>query len=470
MGSGLVIYYPHSWYFRLFLSLLLFCLPVVISPSAGTGQPQDKPSGILRLATFDIDATPPVGSILAYDTMTNVWDMGLRARGIVLLGAGKPVVLCSIDWIGIANGSQDAFQQALAAAAGTIPERVAVHTVHQHDAPECDFTAEQILLDAGLDPRNFDGSFARELIRRLGDAVKKSLQHTQPFTHIGTGEARVYEVASNRRILGEDGLVRDTRYTTCPDSALRAEPEGLIDPMVSVISFWNDNKPLAVLSYYATHPQSYYRTGVANPDFPGIARFLRQLEVPDALHVHFTGAGGNLGAGKYNDGSHVNRGILAQRLADGMKRAWESTRLEPVSAAEVSWSVDPISLPPSGNLEKLQADLNPQDTLGLFKSAGQLAWLQRCQTGKSIAVTCLKIGHARILHLPGEAFVEFQLAAKAERPDLFVAVAAFGDYGPYYICTEKAYEEGGYEAGPASNVSPGAERILMKSIHKVLRD
>jgi hypothetical protein len=284
------------------------------------------------------------------------------------------------------------------------------------------------------------------------------------------GEARVYEVASNRRILGEDGHVRDTRYTTCPDSALRAEPEGLIDPMVSLISFWNEDKPLAVLSSYATHPQSYYRTGIANPDFPGLARFFRQLEVPEALHVHFTGAGGNLGAGKYNDGSPVNRGILAQRLADGMKRAWENTRLEPVSASDLSWSVDFISLPPSLYLEKLQADLKLQDTLLLRSNAGPLAWLQRCQAGKPIPVSCLKIGHARILHMPGEAFVEFQLAAKAERPDLFVAVAAFGDYGPYYICTEKAYEEGGYEAGPASNVSPGAERILMKSIRKVLRD
>jgi glycosyltransferase involved in cell wall biosynthesis/gas vesicle protein len=55
--------------------------------------------------------------------------------------------------------------------------------------------------------------------------------------------------------------------------------------MVSLISFWNNDKPIAVLSYYASHPQSYYRTGVANPDFPGIARFLRQLAVPDALHI-----------------------------------------------------------------------------------------------------------------------------------------------------------------------------------------
>src|SRR5437868_9265817 len=51
----------------------------------------------LSLAKFDIDATPPVGSQLAYDPATNKWDLGLRARGIVILGAGEPIVLCAID-------------------------------------------------------------------------------------------------------------------------------------------------------------------------------------------------------------------------------------------------------------------------------------------------------------------------------------------------------------------------------------
>src|SRR6187399_1035773 len=93
----------------------------------------------LRLATFDVDATPPIGSRLAYDPVTNTWNLGLRARGIVLLGAGQPIVLCAVDWIGIANEGHDAFRRTLAEAAGTTPERVAVHALHQHDAPDCDF-------------------------------------------------------------------------------------------------------------------------------------------------------------------------------------------------------------------------------------------------------------------------------------------------------------------------------------------
>uniref|UniRef100_UPI003217E7C2 hypothetical protein n=1 Tax=uncultured Draconibacterium sp. TaxID=1573823 RepID=UPI003217E7C2 len=422
----------------------------------------------LRIATFDIDATPPVGSYLAYDQAIKKGDLGLRAKGVVLTGAGRPIVLCSVDWIGIANEGHDAFRQALADAVNTTPDRVAVHTVHQHDAPICDFSSERMLREAGFDVLSYNGDFAREVLVRLKNAANTSLNNTQKVTHIGLGEAPVYKVASNRRIVGEDGKIHATRYTTCKDSALRAEPEGLIDPMVSLVSFWNEKNPVAVLSYYAVHPQSYYRTGVANPDFPGIARFYRQLAVPDALHVHFSGAGGDLGAGKYNDGAHENRMILAERLADGMKRAWESTKLEAVTARSVKWNVKPVSLPYSEKLEEQRDWMNSGDLQFKTNNIFKIAWLQRLKAGKKLDITCLCLGSARIVHLPGEPFVQYQLSAKAERPDLFVAVAGYGDYGPGYIPTAESFKHGGYETGLASGVSSEAEKKLMNVIRKLL--
>jgi hypothetical protein len=428
----------------------------------------------LRLATFDMDVTPPVGSHLAYDPVTNKWDLGLRARGIVLLGAGEPIVLCAVDWIGIANEGHDAFREALARAAGTRPDRVALHALHQHDAPDCDFSAERILKEAGMDARQFEGEFQREVLTNLETMARQSLSRAQPVTHLGLGEAAVENVASNRRIFGPDGKVRGVRYTACADPDLRDAPEGTIDPMVSVVSFWDGEKPVAVLSYYATHPQSYYRTGIANPDFPGLARFGRQLHVPAALHVHFNGAGGNIGAGKYNDGSPTNRLTLARRLADGMSRAWENTRRESLDASEVGWAVEAVALPPSRHLsrEQLEAQVkerHPQ--LVMLGNASRLAWLRRCESGRKIDLTCLKLGRARILHMPGELFVEYQLAAKAKRPDLFVAMAAYGDYGPWYIGTAVAYEEGGYETQPrSSNVAPEVEPVLMNAMDRLLRD
>ena len=455
------------------ITRMLACIALatgIQSHAGGAPNPPHSTSAALQVATFDVDATPPIGSMMAYDPVTNRWDLGLRARGIVLLGAGEPIVLCAVDWIGIANEGHDAFQSALARAARTPPRRVAVHTLHQHDAPDCDFSAERILTEAGLDPGQFDGRFQRQVISSLEAAVRESLPRARPVTQIGLGAARVEKVASNRRILGPDGKVRATRWTATPDADLRAAPEGTIDPVVSLVSFWDDERPVAVLSYYATHPQSYYRTGVPNPDFPGIARFFRQLAVPAALHVHFNGAGGNIGAGKYNDGSPENRLLLAERLADGMRRAWESTTRYSITAVDVSWTIESVALPPAKHLDKLEAQLKDRDTTFLSSGgASRLAWLRRCRDGRRIDVVCLGLGRARILHLPGELFVEYQLAAKAERPDLFVAMAAYGDYAPWYIGTALAYEEGGYETSPASsNVAPQVEGVLTTAIRKLL--
>ena len=421
----------------------------------------------LRISVFDIDATPPVGSWLAYDPMVNGWDLSLRARGIVITGADKPIVLCAIDWIGISNDSQDAFKSALAEAAGTTPTHVVVHTLHQHDAPICDFSAEEMLKTAGLTPTSFDGSFARQMIARLQQAVAASLPNAQPLTHIKTGKAPVYQVASNRRIIKADGTL-ETRYTACRDSALRSKPEGLIDPDVSLISFWNEDKPVAVLSFYATHPQSYYLTKIANPDFPGIARFYRQLAVPEALHIHFNGAGGNIGAGKYNDGSPENRLILAERLAEGMKNAWESSQSYAITPKDVSWGVEPVLLPIAEGLEEtIEKEMQTKDMRYLTNNMGQLGWIKRRKAGKAIDIACFKVGDARVLFMPGELFVEYQLAAKALRKDLFVTMAAYGDYGPFYIGTAEAYQQGGYEI-QSSPVTAGAEAILMDAIKKLL--
>ena len=63
-------------------------------PSNGAESPDVSPEPLagLRLATFDVDATPPVGSRLAYDSVTNKGELGLRARGVVLWGAEAPIV------------------------------------------------------------------------------------------------------------------------------------------------------------------------------------------------------------------------------------------------------------------------------------------------------------------------------------------------------------------------------------------
>src|SRR5690606_14282644 len=140
---------------------------------------------------------------------------------------------------------------------------------------------------------------------------------------------------------GRDGKVAIIRFSSSRDSAAHAAPEGTIDPWLKCVSFWNKDKPVAVMTYYATHPQSYYGTGDVSCDFVGIGRnaFEKLIDVPC---VHFNGAGGNIAAGKYNDGSPEMRPVLAGRIEAAMKKAWAATEKVPVSAKDLNWRTTPV--------------------------------------------------------------------------------------------------------------------------------
>jgi hypothetical protein len=54
------------------------------------------------------------------------------------------------------------------------------------------------------------------------------------------------------------------------------------------------------------------------------------------------------------------------------------------------------------------------------------------------------------------------------RPDATVQVRAYGDDGPGYIPTARAYLEGGYEPTVALS-SPDSEDILLRAMRKLLK-
>jgi hypothetical protein len=424
----------------------------------------------LHLATFSCDVTPPVGHPLCGGWIEPVRavDDPLRALGVVLLGPAAPVVLCAVDWCGIRNDAHLAWRKALAEAAHTTPERVAVQSVHPHNAPFADTAAEK-LLQAVKGPPSLDLAFFDRAVERTAAAVKASLARTTPFTHIGIGQAKVEQVASNRRVLGPDGKVKYTRTSATRDPRARAEPEGLIDPWLKTLSFWDDSKPLAALHYYATHPMSYYGDGRVSSDFCGLARDKRAAEDEKTFQAYFTGCAGNVTAGKYNDGNKANRAILRDRMHAAMKAAWKETKRHAVATWE--WRTEPLKLSarrePSFGKEQSTKAMEDVKAAKAKRNNGafQLTWLARLD--RPIDVTCLDIGPALVLHLPGEPFIEYQLAAQQMRKDRFVCVAGYGDGGPGYIPTDDAYLQGGYE--PTVALAAPCEKQLKRVMARALR-
>lgn len=425
---------------------------------------------MLRLATFRSDITPPIGHPLCagwYPAAEVVADP-LSALGVVLAPEGEPpIVLCALDWAELSNGDYSRWRVALAEAVKTTPERVAVHCIHAHDTPWPDRDAQDILDAHGCPDVIMAGDWAERVRAQAADAARAAMLYLQPCTEIGVGEARIDCIASNRRVMGADGKVKAVRWTKTADPAVRAEPEGLIDPMMKTIGFWNGDGPLAILHYYAVHPTSMDGTGVVTPEFVGLARNRRALE-HGVSHLYFTGGAGNITAGKYNDGIDDNRELFTRRIHYAM--AASEAAMERQKIGSLRWVVEEVCLPPREDLEEeaLRAQIRSQTGSARIRSKAALMLTYLRRREKPIPFTCLHLNdRVAIVHLPGETFIEYQLHAQTARPDAFVAVAGYGDLGTGYITLERSFAEGGYEPVDAF-VSGASEAIMRRTIDRIL--
>ena len=97
--------------------MLRFMSVVVVLVAVALGEARAELP--VKVGVFAVDASPPVGSPLAYDPTKGV-TQPLSCRGIVLIGEGRPIVLCAVNWIGIANDGQVEFRKALERPPGPI--------------------------------------------------------------------------------------------------------------------------------------------------------------------------------------------------------------------------------------------------------------------------------------------------------------------------------------------------------------
>lgn len=435
-------------------------------------QPTWADSPKLEIACFRADVSPPNGHPLCGGWIKPVegQDDTQEAIGLVLRGAGAPLVICSVDWTGLLNAAHVKWRETLAQAAGTTPDRVAVHCVHQHNAPFVCLESQRLcsqhddLRSAVVDPMFFDSSLSR-----TAESLQKSLAASRPVTRIATSQAKVERIAGNRRFLNAEGKISDWRGSASKNPVHQELPEGLIDPQLKTVAFYDGERRVAACHYYATHPMSYYGDGRVSSDFAGLARKRLQENDPDCTHLYFTGCAGNVAAGKYNDGTPLARRQLTDRLHAAMA---ESTRtLQPEPLERIAWQTQEIVPSPRSSFaeEALRKEIAKREN-GLanrIRPAMMLSWLRRCQAKVPVVLSAMHLNNATLLHLPAESFVEYQLRAQSFAPGRFVATAAYGDGGPWYVPVQEAYPQGGYEVGVAFS-EPTIDDMLSQGIRRLV--
>jgi hypothetical protein len=427
-----------------------------------------------RLSVFQAEITTPLGHPLMGGGIAPARSIEdpLYAHGFTLHGAGKPMALVALDWCEVRNDAYERWRSVLAEALETDPVRVLVCCLHQHDAPVADLEAQRLLEKHRAKGAVCDLDFHEKAVQRVARAAREAVKKRRPVTHLGLGQAKVAQVASNRRYIDDAGKVRYDRMSATRDAKIRAADEGTIDPWLKTLSFWDGDKALLAVSAYATHPMTYYGQGGVSADFVGLARKRRLADDPAVFQMYVSGCSGNVTAGKYNDGSKDNRPVLAERLYTAMKEAWKSTKRHPLKA--IDFRSTPLKLEARGGAGFTEEDLTKRlkddpKSFGQCLAALGLSWRKRVEAGKAIDVAAIDLGPAVLALLPAEAYVEYQLLAQKTRSDAFVVTAGYGECGPGYIPIERAWEERDGNLNDWCWVAPGSEKKMAQAITAALK-
>ena len=162
---------------------ILCLLAIIICYSASAAR--------FSIATFTADVTVPAN----HGMMDGLWKSKsladpLYAKGVVLFGGDQPVAFVSVDWCEIRNDAYDRWREVIAEAAGTTRARVLVSSIHQHDSPIADLTAQQILNNRKLEGSICDLEFHEVAVQRVAKAIHTAIKHRQPITDIGIPKQR----------------------------------------------------------------------------------------------------------------------------------------------------------------------------------------------------------------------------------------------------------------------------------------
>ena len=272
-------------------------------------------------------------------------------------------------------------------------------------------------------PLLYDEAFVDDLMARSAERVCAALMHAGPVTQVAAGHAEVHEVACNRRVIGPDGKIKYTRTSATIDPAARADRKARSIRSSRSIAFQYDDRLLARLYYYTTHPMSYYGDGRVSSDFVGLAATSATSRSRASCTSTSPVRRGTSRRENITTGTMPTAPLLAERVHRGMV------------AARCRRTIVPRARP--GRLEDGPPDLRPRPDLDLDKLKAQIG---RCETNgrqpqpggdgspagpprvASDGRSCWpnwSLANLDVLHLPAETFVEYQLEAPAPQTRYF---------------------------------------------------
>ncbi|MDR3621278.1 MAG: neutral/alkaline non-lysosomal ceramidase N-terminal domain-containing protein [Paludisphaera borealis] len=365
----------------------------------------------------------------------------------------KPVVLVSVDNLGVSDAIIDEVAARLAKKTGLPRERLAVGSSHAHTAPMLSGVAPNIFgKPIVADEQARIDQYTRGFIDKLERVCLDALAARQPAT-LSWAQGKVGFAANRRTPGGPVDHSLPVLKVTAPDGSIRA-----------------------ILTNYACHCTSIEPdVNLVDGDWAGSAQAAIEADNPGCIALTVVGCGA--------DSNPSPRGKPELAVAHGRALADEVARL-----LRGSWT--PLSGPPRVAFERFNL---PYDVLptraeleALVKAGGppgynasvQLARLDRGEPlpeSLPYSAQAWEFGDGLLMvFLPGEVVVDFVLRLKKEFDASRLWVTAYANDVPCYIPSERILREGGYEGGGAmvyyarpTRLKPGVEKLIIDAVHRV---
>ncbi len=401
--------------------------------SFGQADATEGPAMALGVAQTDITPAKPVlmSGYEARKTPSIGMHDPLFASALYFSGDGTALLLITADVIGFRADFVDDLRAKISSKTGIPPDNIMLAPAHNHGGPAIRAEEDEVP-SANQEYINF-------LKGKLLDISVEASKKGRPCRMgIGKGTCRMN---INRRAVFADGSVW-----------LGRNPDGPCDHEVGVVKFEDmSGAAMAVIVNWPCHAttsgqENYKITG----DWPGAAaRTLKSRVGQDVVVAVTAGASGDINP-IYGPGDNFEE-IEAVGFHVGTE-AWRTlSRIETYPGHSLKVANAAMTFPG----KKPCPDRLPRAS---YESGPDV----------EIRLTAFKIGDLVLCGVSGELMNEIGLEIKKESPftATFVVTHCNGSSG--YICTDRAFSEGGYEV-QVTRLMPGAEGPLTGKMLELIR-
>lgn len=343
----------------------------------------------------------------------------------------------------------------------------------------------------------------KELAPAVLKAVIVAMKKIKPV-ELTWGIGREPNISHNRRYYMKDGSVRFNPMFLNPDII---RPVGPIDADVNfvLITDKGTDKPFASMSNFAAHLDCvkeygavYQKDGAGSrnsvsADYPyWLEESLREKYGNKFQSVFFSGCSGNINHWDFSKpGPQSGHKTHAKMMGDSLysainrvlpqlvkEKADLQIRSQVVNVPLLEISSEQLEWAKSLNNNRLSGKSEEMDERKMFLdrvNKGKIEWIheqnKKGMTTYPFDVQVIKLTkNTAIVTLPGEIFIEYQLAIKNFSPfenTMFIELANSG--AASYVPNRKAYKEGGYEVAQAV-LKPGGGEMLAEAAINMLKD